>query len=449
MFEWHFLWPNIKKRFPRTLLGAAATAVLFLLFWQGWVLPNHSGVQGFIILVGVSMSFFYLLGGIGTAVAATGFFAIYAVLLMLPSPWNAIGFLSIFIVIPLLLKQRGKRRFKQLLLQEHPDMTKAQAAEITATTYATYNNSADDIRREADAVLDAGFLMLEYAPLRERETYLLSLRGNEYRLYTLDRQQRMQDLVNGLEVEPAPGDIHIGTDSIDGMTLRLKRRFGAKRLHLAVSYEGKDYNFLVTGSASAKQVEEYITAHSSIPVDNQVQIDREPLTRLPATLEDIIQADDETVERRRSARRGCRVMTALSVFSLALVVLGAVHPALHILLLLCPAAVTVFYVRRQGDVRLDGSKQGKPGVVMAYFFNPIVSAMLAWVIIIEVMELTCLSRHPFAWLFGILGAAVFLIYTLVYVRESHGKVGFTIGLTFLAVAVGAQITAVALFLIHL
>lgn len=138
----------------------------------------------------------------------------------------------------------------------------------------------------------------------------------------------------------------------------------------------------------------------------------------------------------------------LSMASVSLVVLGAIHQILFILLLLWPIISTIFYYLRQEDVMFSGVKHGKPSTFVYYLYNPIFTGAFSWMIIIYIIEYNCLNRHPYIWGLGFLGMLIFFIFTMLSIKEVRNRIGVKIGMAIVAIGFGLQIAAVLFFMAH-
>jgi hypothetical protein len=252
-----------------------------------------------------------------------------------------------------------------------------------------------------------------------------------------------------MEVALVSDDIQIDKSSIENIMIYSEKILRKAVIHIAIETKEAKQVYTAPLSVSAKQIELFFNERFDINVINQVAEEQAPARQASCIISDIKQLDMETVERMRSSRIIAGAFTGLSVLSLVVIFIGIHYPLIYFLIPLCPIAATIFYIMRQQDVMFDGSKSGKPSIFMSYLFNPILSAVLVWVIILSEMKLTCLDRHPYSWLAGAVGTAVFIFSILRFISGSRKKIIRIIGWAFLALLFGSQITAVMLFYIHI
>ena len=172
------------------------------------------------------------------------------------------------------------------------------------------------------------------------------------------------------------------------------------------------------------------------------------IKNVPDIIEEVKQKDPEELARIRKARNLNILMHALSALSFVFLFIGSDYPLLFAFIPLCSAITTAFYIRYQQYVRFDGTRQGKTSIFFAYFINPIFTALFAWFVIPGMFELNCLSNHIYSWLAGLFGTVVFLLCVFGLLEESRKSIYMKIGMPFIAIVFGLQITAIMLAIIH-
>ena len=172
------------------------------------------------------------------------------------------------------------------------------------------------------------------------------------------------------------------------------------------------------------------------------------IKNVPDIIEEVKQKDPEELARIRKARNLNILMHALSALSFVFLFIGNDYPLLFAFIPLCSAITTAFYIRYQQYVRFDGTRQGKTSIFFAYFINPIFTALFAWFVIPGMFELSCLFNHIYSWLAGLFGSVVFLLCVFGLLEESRKSIYMKIGMPFISIVFGLQITAVMLAIIH-
>ena len=442
MYEMHFFFKNIKERFPGAILMALIATGLF--FGAGLVLEDAELVQVFIAISGVCLSILYLIAGMSVAIYTTSMILLYGAMELLPEPWGLKVFVGLIVVL-VIRKKIMKELTKKKLLEEHDDMSKAKAKEIIATMSADNRGAHNPAYQEAYLTMEAGFLMVN----TNSKQYLLAIGDEDFTLYYFNQPKRIQNLVTGdTEIQPDKRDIKIYRNHITSIKLYSKKRFKLNILHLMLSVNGREESYQVTGGLSARQVENFFAKKHNIEVENQVDINLKSVVDISDVVEDIIDADEETIGQMRSSRLKNRFMIILSLISISFVLLGLRFPILYNLLILWPFIITIFYIIHQEYIQLDGSRAGKPSVWSSYLMNPILSSALSWYIILEILDCVCPFRNYTPWLVGLMGTIAFFVITLVYIKEFKGKIAAKLSLAFLALAYGTQIAAVISFRIH-
>ena len=280
-------------------------------------------------------------------------------------------------------------------------------------------------------IINDRFLMIESITLSHVDYYLMVPKEDEFTLYRLNERKRYHNLIAEHTNEKLVfDDVRIKHTDITDINLFFKKRFGMEKIHLTISTKEKSRTYVVSSEISSKQINEFLTKHCDINVNNQVEVDEEVLKRI------------------KMSRMLNRFLGILSLSGFVFVVLGIRYPVLHALLLLWPIIITGFYIFRQDNIQFLGWRQGKSSIVFSYLCNPILTTIFIWRIILGVWQLTCLFQHPFVWLFGGLGAIILLSCMFRFVKEHHNKVRIKIGMIFISGIYGAQTSAVLLFLIH-
>ena len=446
VFFSHFFKQSIKKRLVHAFYGVAVTVVvyLFLRWWQ----PDNVDAQLLALIIGGALNIIYLIGGIAIVIMMVIMIVFVVVINVAPSPWNLLSIVVFLGIIPV-WRIIQKRRQKQQLLESDPEMTEAQAAEIIAASIAVNQVPNIQVQREAESIMDAGFLLLETINVPGQKNCLLSLGKKSIVLHVFDDMERILSLLDGnTDAISIPNDTEITNDIIDGITLSTTKAFRKNVLQIKIHTENMEYTFFVSGNISAKQVESFLAEHSDIEINNEVPNEDNPIKSIPDIIEDIKQKDPAELAHMRKIRNVTVLFIVLSVLCMVLVFAGIYYTLLYALIPLCCIATTAFYIRNQQYVRFDGTKEGKSSIFYAYFINPIFTALFVWFVFPIVSELNCLFNHTLTWLAGLLGTAVFLFAIFGLLKESRKSIYMKVGMTIIAIAFGLQLTAVIMIIMH-
>jgi hypothetical protein len=460
MFEDHFFFQNLVKRFPKALVGLVATAAMVFLVWRLW--PEADMVYVLIGIAGVCISVFYLLGGIGLVIGGIVLIGLGVLIEILDGQWLMLLILGI-VIVGLFFNRRYKRRLKQELRESNPNLSEEQIAEIVATKNAVQSNTNQpQATKDASMAAQMGFILTDG---KKREDVFL-LAPNKYGImfYRLDSQKRMEEVLAGnLMITAHADDKQAYKEEIINVRLFQKKHFSIQRLWIEITYLGEagvgevKEKHLVANGISVRQVEEFFLTHTDTTVDNQV-IEQERFSQgfeiANQLITEIEETEPEIVASRYSARKRNRFMSWTSFLSISLVILGIMFfqelPYLpFVLLLVWPIIVTVFLARNQEHVALTLSNTGKPVIFFSYIWNPLLSGGLTWYIILFIIECTCLARRQSFFVVGAVGAVIFFLFVTYFTREIRKSIGVKLLLLIISLGFGAQITGVLLLEFHL
>jgi len=455
----HFELEEMKKRLPIFLLTLLGTAIVFtfIRFVLGDIFQwEHARNAGFFAIFLIpSISALYLLGGLYIALYAIAMMIFTVVLQLISFPYNLLGVIAFFIIPPI-RKAVNKRRHRNQMLEDNPEMTEAQATEITSTLFSLYSTVHDNVMREADSVMVAGFLMVESVGRRKKK-YLLSPEGSTLKLHVFDNHVRIQKLVLGETTEPSPGDIlH---ESVEKIIVNIKKRFGIHELHIKVNInengDVSEFTYTAQGGLSARQAEEFFQTNSGIPVENQTAKDRTPLFPLSSITQNIMELDEEHLEKMITARRTNSCFVLFSAVCILLVILGIRWHLLFLPVIILPLIICGFYIKTQKYVYFDASRQGKPSIFISFFLNPVSSGILAFVSFGIVFEneyilpsIAYLISMPSVLVLGVTSVAVMFVLLLKFVCEHLGNLGLKFTFLFISMAYGAQVIIVTMLYLY-
>lgn len=290
-------------------------------------------------------------------------------------------------------------------------------------------------------------------PLRRRQRYLLWANAKEVRLYRQELEERVPAICRGERVPLVPGDLQIPRQEIVRIVFSYQRnRYGRFEQFLTFELLGGERRYRIPGDDVAQQVKFFFAARCDVPVCGVDEAGRHRLLlrQLQGVPPDIQKKDPAAACAYLQSSRWCKLLRFLSGISLPaffLIVIADRNALILSCWVLCgllPVAVTALYIRRQGDVTMAGGGRGRPGVLLAYLWNPLVLGCCAWAMVLSGPGWPGLRILAPELAFGLLCAVVFAAALFRWVRESRESLGSIALGALLAAAFGSQSAVVLL-----